>query len=448
MTNIGILGNPSTWAVNSKAFIPNEYKLPMPPHGVRIVRRILRRQVDTTVPINVNNSEIRWKIPSSSVVSLDFRRTACYITLSVDVDPPHSARLSNFAWNMFNRFRLEQHGQYIEDRQYWNLQETFNFWCKALPNQFTTVAEGLYGAGSAANRNAKSGGWEYALPIPTDVLAKTIFPWFQLIKGNNGFVSSTLPDVYMIWNVAPPAEWIEVYGAAPPATGLTYEITKFEIEYEEITVESGNTGKFLEFWHSDINIVPRVFWETHLTNIYPLTTGLEQFLTIDIRVKSIQYIAVTVRSTTSTQDPFTYDKFETWIGPDSGIFPLLEYQWELNNNQWPDRPISLADPGNVQTYKKFLELFGNYYSRGVHMDVTSIGPIQHSTDKFVMAYDANQYPFSGKMIGPVSTERSSKYVTLRLKFSAAPAANLELVCHTLYWRRWMFAAPSGQIVDW
>src|SRR6185436_5401342 len=238
------------------------------------------------------------------------------------------------------------------------------------------------------------------------------------------------------------------YGAAPPATGITYEITKMEIEYEEITVESGNTGKFLEYWHNDPNPIPRVFWETTLTNIYPLTTGTEQFINLDIRVKAVQFIAVTVRDTTKTQDPFTYDKFETWIGPDSGLFPLLEYQWELNNNQWPDRPISLADPGNVQTYKKFLELFGNYYSRGVHMDVTSIGPIQHSTDKYVMAYDANQYPFSGKMIGPVSTERSSKYVTLRLKFSAAPAANLELVCHTSYWRRWMFAAPSGTIVDW
>ena len=82
------------------------------------------------------------------------------------------------------------------------------------------------------------------------------------------------------------------------------------------------------------------------------------------------------------------------------------------------------------------------------MDVTAIGPTEHSTDKFVMAYDANQYPFSGKIIGPVSTERSSKYIPLRLKFTVAPAANLELVCHTLYWRRWRFAAPSGQIVDW
>src|SRR5689334_1412470 len=127
MTNIGILGNPSTWAINSKSFIPPEYKLPIPPNGFRIVRRILRRQVDTTVPITINNSEIRWKIPSSSVITLDFRRAAVYITVSVEVDAPKNARISNFAWNMFNRFRLEQHGQYIEDRQYWNLQETFNF---------------------------------------------------------------------------------------------------------------------------------------------------------------------------------------------------------------------------------------------------------------------------------------------------------------------------------
>jgi hypothetical protein len=350
---------------------------------------------------------------------------------------------------MFNRFRLEQHGQYIEDRQYWNLQETFNFWCKALPNQFTTVAEGLYGAGSAAGRNAKAAGHEYALPVPTDVLAKTIFPWFQLLRGSAGqYVSSTLPDVYMIWNVAPPTEWIETYGAVAPAVNVNYTITKMEIEYEEISVESGNVGTFLQFWHTDPNPTPRIFWETWLTNVYPLTTGIEQYVTIDVRVKSVQFIAVTVRDSTQTNDSFVYDKFETWLGPDSGSFPLLEYQWELNNNQWPDRPISLADPGNVQSYKKFLELFGNYYSRGVHMDVTSIGPIQHSTDKFVAAYDANQYPFSGKIIGPVSTERSSKYVILRLKFSAAPAANLELVCHTFYWRKWMFAAPSGQIVEW
>lgn len=449
MTNIGILGNPSTWAFETPSIIPPEYRLPRPSKGFRIVRRKLKRPVDTTTPITINNSEIRWKIPSSSVITLDFRLTAIYVTVNVAVDAPHLARISNFAWNMFNRFRLEQHGQYIEDRTYWNLQETFNFWCKALPNQFTTVGEGLYGSGSAAGRNAKAAGHEYALPLPTDALAKTVFPWFQLLNQNGVYVSSTLPDVTMIWQVAPPAEWIEVYNGAAPAANVRYTITKMEIEYDEITVESGNTEAFLRFWHGDApEPIPLIWWETFDTKIIPLTTGIEQFLTLDIKMKSISYIACTVRNTLTTGDPFTYDKFETWTGPDAAGFPLLEYDWALNNNNWPDRPISLADPGNVQSYKKFLELFGNFYSRGVHMDVTAIGPVEHATDKFVLAYDANQYPFSGKLVGPVSTERSSKYVTLHLKFSGAPAANQELVVHTVYWRRWRFAAPSGQIVDW
>jgi hypothetical protein len=424
-------------------------QLPMPLMGARMVRRILRRQVDTTVPININNSEIRFKIPSSSVVTLDFRRGTIYLTVGVTVDPPYNARLSNLAWNMFNRFRLEQHGQYIEDRQFWNWQETFIYWSEALPNQFTTVGEGLYGYGSQANRNTKSASWEYALPIPTSALTKTVYPWFQLLKTNNSsYVSSTLPDVYMIWNVADPREWVEIYGAVGPYTNLAFQITKMEVEYEEITVESGNTGAFLSFWHTDSSPFPNIFWETYLTNVYPLTQGTEQFINIDLRVKSIQYIACTVRLSTTVQDPATFDKFETWIGPEDVRWPLMEYQWELNNNMWPDRPISLSDPGDVQPYKKFLELFGNYYSRTVHADVTAIGPDGFQTDKFIMAFDANMYPFSQKMLGPVSTEKSSKYVILRMKFNAPPAANLELVVHTKYWRKWKFAAPAGIIVDW
>ena len=449
MTNIGLLGNPSTWAAGKQTYIPPEMKLPTPLQGSRIVRRILRRQVDTTVPININNSEIRWKIPSSSVITLDFRRGTIYLTIGVTVDGPHLARLSNFAWNIFNRFRLEQHGQYVEDRQFWNWQETFVYWANALPNQFTTVAEGLYGYGSAVNRNAKSATWEYALPIPTDALTKTVYPWFQLMKTqNSSYVSSTLPDVYMIWNVADPREWVETYFAAPPAVNIQFSITKMECEYEEITVESGNTGAFLQFWHTDDSMYPNIYWETYLTSTYPLTQGVEQFINLDVRVKSIQWIAVTVRVANTLQDTFVYNKFETWIGPADVRWPLIEYQWELNNNHWPDRPISLADPGDVQPYKKFLELFGNYFSRTVHSDVTSIGPIGFQTDKFIMAFDGNMYPFSQKMIGPVSTEKSSKYIVLRMKFTGAPAANLELVVHTKYWRKWRFAAPAGTIVDW
>lgn len=449
MTNIGILGNPSTWALGTKTYIPSEYRLQIPKFGYRIAKRKIRRAVDTNVPINPNNSEIRWKVPSSSVITLDFREGCTLVTCSCDVDAPYSARFSNFLWNMFARFRLEQHGQYVEDRQFFNWQETFYWWTQALENQFQTVGEGLYGYGSQINRNAKAAGHEYCLPIPTDVLTKSVMPWFQLLKAAGGsYTSATLPDVYLIWNVAAPQEFIEAYGGGGAVTGLTWEITKMEVDYQEITVESGNTGNFLSYWHSDESPIPRIYWLAIMTNIYPLTTGTEQIVQLDTRVKALQHILFTVRQSSTVNSPTTYDKFENWLGPDSGSFPLLEYQWSLNNNDWPDRPVSLADPGNVQTYKLFLELFGNYHSRGIHQDVTAIDAVMHSTDKFVGAFNANMYPFSQKMIGPVSTERSSKYVSLRLKFTVAPPAGLELVVHTQYWRYWLFGAPAGQIVQW
>jgi len=63
-------------------------------------------------------------------------------------------------------------------------------------------------------------------------------------------------------------------------------------------------------------------------------------------------------------------------------------------------------------------------------------------------FDANQHPYTPGLIGPLSTERSTKQIILRLKFNSAPAANLELVVHTFYWRTWQFGAPTGSIVDW
>lgn len=449
MTNIGLLGNPSTWALGQRTYIPHEFQLPFPKNGIRIVKRDLKRPVDTATVITPNTSEIRWKIPSSSVITLDFRRGCVYVTIDADVSAPWNARFVNFLWNIFTRIRFEQHGQYIDDRQFYNYQETFMFWAQALENQFTTTAEGLYGAGSHISRNTKAAGWEYALPIPTEILTKSVLPWFQLLKAANGtYSSATLPDVTAIWNVGDPSNIEEVYGGSGAITNLTYNITKMEVEYEEITVESGNTGTFLSYWHSDTQPIPRIFWLAMNTNVYPLTTATEQVIQLDIRVKSLQFIVATVRVAADVTNPQINDRYENWYGPDSGSFPLLEYQWELNNNQWPDRPISLSDPGNVQTYKKFLELFGNYFSRGLHMDVTAIGPVEHSTDKFIMDFDANMYPFSPKMIGPISTERSSKYVTLRIKFNSAPPAGLELLVHYEYWRYWLFGAPPGQIVQW
>jgi hypothetical protein len=450
MTNINILGNPSSWAVNEGVVIPKEYILPMPQNGIRLVRRNIRRQVDTTLPITPNTTDIRFKIPASNVVTLDFRRGGVHVVMGATVNPPHLVRFPNFSWNCIERFRLEQHNQYIEDLTYFNYQETFKFWTTVLIDQFRTTAVGLYGSGSPAIRNSRSASWEYIMPIPTDSICKTIMPWFQIINANGIYSSSNLPDVWMIWNIADPNEFLEVYNSPGAGTGLTYSITKMELEYDEITLESGNTGKFLKAWHSDPSPFPRIRWPTYQTFIYPLTQALTQTVIIDNKVKALQHIVVIFRRAVEVGDPTVYDKFEKWIGPTHPLFPLplLEYQWEINNQLWPDSPVTLVDPGNTEPYKKFLELFGNYYSRFIHGEVTAIGPYQFSRDKFFIAFDANQYPFTTNMISPISTEKTSKSTILRMKFSAPPPAGLEVMVHTCYWRQWLFAASAGKIVDW
>jgi hypothetical protein len=450
MTNVGILGNPSTWAVTEGSVIPNEYKLPQFRTGIRLVRRNIKRQVDTQMPITPSTTDIRFKIPSSSIITLDFRRGGVHVVLGVNVNPPHLARLSNFAWNCFGSFRLEQHNQYVEDLQYYNYQETLKFYTTVTLDQFRTTAVGLYGAGSPALRNSRAAGWEYVLPIPTEALCKTVMPWFQLVNVSGVYSSSNLPDVFLIFKMADPTEFIEVYNSALPPTGLTYLISKMEIEYDEITLESGNTSIFMKTWHTDPSPYPRLRWATHQVYLQPLTTAITQTMNISPKIKAIQYILITFRRAADVGNPLVHNKFETWFGPTHPTTPinLLEYQWEVNNQVWPDLPVSLVDPGNAETYKKGLELFGNFYTRFIHNEVTAIGPYQFARDKFFIAFDANQYPFSTGIMSPISTERSSKDIQLKLKFSAPPPAGLEAMIYICHYRQWLFGAPSGKIVEW
>src|SRR4051812_682270 len=111
MTNLGVIGNPSTWALNEGAIIPGEFQIKPVQQGVRMATRVIRRQCDTQMPITPSTTDVRWKIPSSNVITLDFRRGGIHIYISCAVNAPHLVRLPNFAWNMFSRFRMQQHNQ-------------------------------------------------------------------------------------------------------------------------------------------------------------------------------------------------------------------------------------------------------------------------------------------------------------------------------------------------
>ena len=245
--NGNLLGYENSWKNQLNYTVPAEYQLNIPANPIRVYRKIVKRDVDTSMPITNMNPLIRWRIPGNGQTLLDFRRCKIILDLNVYVDAPYSARPSPLIWNLIERFRLEQNGQYVEDRRYYNLQETLNYQVQTQIFQMVTVGTALYGDGSAALRNSRAAGWRYILPIPTTALTKGVYPWFMVGKGL-GVVS--LGDTYMQWEMTDPTQFVEIYGAAGPYTGLGWEITRMQIEYEELSNDSitGGISAMMQNW--------------------------------------------------------------------------------------------------------------------------------------------------------------------------------------------------------
>lgn len=447
--NNQILGIPSKFD-NQSYFIPDEYTLPVPGNPIRIYRKNVKREVDTTMPITPANPIIRWKVPSNSTVIIDWRRAKVLITLSVAVNAPWSARPAQLAWNIVERFRLEQGGQYVEDRRYWNLQETMAYEVQTHINQQATTGVALYGDGSNIDRNARAGGWTYCLPIPSTGLTKGIYPWFQILKEASTFKIQPLPDTYLQWELRKPEEFVEVYGAAPGTAkvGLTWTVTRMQVEYEEIYADGGNEA-LLKNWMAKslrafINGYPCIYYRTFLTNLYPVSTANEQTIMIDFKLSSLIAIYVTFRYTANVNNPELYSKDSDYIS--RADFNLTQYQWEVNGCLWPDRPINMADPGIVEAYAKYLESWQMFHGRGINQEVTPITSQQFLNDKFLCVFDGNMHPFSSLMLNPVSTSYSSSQIQLKLTFTGVIPAGIEAVAHLYHWRKWNFGARGSQSI--
>jgi hypothetical protein len=425
-----------------KSSVPADYQLPVPRPGFRLTRKMVLRDVDTSMPVTPQNPIIRWKIPSASAVILDFRRAAVYISLSCAVTAPWSVRPSNLAWNLIHRLSLDQGGQYVEDRRYFGFQETIIYQMQMHKRQQETTGEELWGAGSQVVRNAKSASWVYCLPFPTTSLTKTILPWFCLTKTGDGRVSTTaLPDMTLQWELAQPNNFLEVYGGTGVVNGLTWTVTRVQVEYEELYVDGG-PGGLLSVWHTFPTPYPKIFYRSLFTQVYPVTTSTEQVILIDMKYQSVISIFGTLQYTLNLSNPQIMDKFETYVGPAAGI-PLVSYQWEVNSQLWPDKEIGLYDPAYTMAYKKYQETFNMYHARGVHEEVTNIGSAAFANDKFVFVFDGNEHPFSTNTLNPVATAFSNSQIQLKLKFSAAPPTGLQIMIHMFHWRCWNFGAKGS-----
>jgi len=439
-----MLGNPSLFA-KKEVKIGDDMILPIPKYGARIIRKIVKRDVDTAMPVLPGNPLIRWKVPSNSSSIYDFRRAKILISITVTSSSGTPAP-SALAWNIIDRFRLEQGGQYIEDRRFFNLQETLTYVVQTHQKQQETTGVGLYGDGSLALRQGQAVDYMYCLPLPTTGLVKATYPWYQTTKTAQGIISSTmLPDTYLQWELARPESFVEVVGGVAPYT-VSYSINRMQIEYEELYSDSGNNAALIANWLQMENSVtkgyPNIWYRTFQSNNYPITMALEQTLFIDVRLSSIISIYVTFRRIADVNDTTVLNKHQLWLGPT--ILNIIEYQWEVNSCLWPDKPVSLNDPGKVEAYAYFLESWQMFHSRGISQECTPISKNEFITDKFVLAFDGNTQPFTSLVINPLSTALTNSQIQLKMKFNPAPPAGVEAMVHVYHWRKWNFGS-KGQV---
>jgi len=435
MNTNGILGFPSAWAAQFGASIMSpDYAFPTVRNGMRLTRKLIRRDIDTAMPITPNNPIARWKIPASGTTVLDFRRGGVCITFSVSATAPGANPCpSNLAWNLIERFRVEQGGNYVVDQRYYGLQETLMYNLQTILEQRQTTAAVLWGAGSITLRKTRAGGYKYCIPFQSNCITKAVMPWFIMERARTSGITNmwstvAFQDVYMQWEFIKPEAFVETDVASP----VSWNITRMEIEYEELQIEE--LASFMNNWHTFNTKYPKLPFRTLYTILQDLSTAAEQYIPLDIKVSSLICIFCTFRFTNTAENTTIRDKFEDYLG--QADLPLIEYQWEINNNVYPDKPVSLLDPAWVEAYKMMLNTLGKYHGRGLHENVTPILPNEYIGQRFVLCFDGNVNPFAPNLLNPISTSRGNIQVKLRLKFANAIAAGIQMVVHTYHWKMW------------
>lgn len=442
-----LLGFPNRGQIGGSGsyFVPPEYYLNTPKNGARILRTWRKRDITTSMPVTDNNPILRWNIPNEGVKILDFRRATVYFYFSAHIvssNPTLKVRPSALMWNLVDRFRLEQAGQYVEDRRYYGFQETLSYRVATHIAQQSTTGEALFGDGPRGLRQFKTNNnkvWKYALPIPSTALTKCIMPWYCV--GRDGRATA-VPEVWLQWELTSPNNFLEAYGDFSQGTSyqLSYTITRCVVEYEEIFGDGGN-NTIITNWTNLPSAFPPIYYRSFLTNKYPLSTSLDQTINIEFKLSSIIAIYVTFHIDGDLSDPSKYDRFETYLG--KGDLPLLNYQFDINGCLWPDQPVEMNDDAWVSGYLMYQRAFQMYHSRIVQQEVTPIDAAEFTSNKFILVLDCNEHPMSSNIINPVSTRSSTQNIQLKLAFTAAPSTNIICLAHVYHWRVWNFGANGG-----
>lgn len=441
MTDTGILGYPSVWATKKNVAIrlPGTYAFPGQDMGPRIYRRKVIMDVGTTMPVTEQTGIIRFQIPSSGATLYDFSRGSIHITFSVSSATVGANPCpSNLAWNIIDRFTIDQGANRVLDQNYFNYQETLYYTLLCMFGQRMTTGVNMWGEGNIGIRKARAGGWKYQLPIGSNCLTKSILPWFKMMAMGNVYQPAPLQDIFLEWTLAKPEAFIETDIAT---SDLHYSISRVEVEYEELLIT--NLASFMSQWNTFKTWglrYPPIAFRTTTTYNYTLSTAAEQDIQLDIQYNSIICIVCTFQYVNQIYNSTVRDKFENFLG--QADLPFREYQWMINTKLWPDKPVDMSDPDWSHAYKVYLNTFHKYHGRGAYEDTTPLLPGEFITNKFVLCLDAQQFPFYPSLINPVSTILGNGQVHLMLKFNSVIPAGIRMLAHVMHWKWWNLGATG------
>lgn len=425
--------------VAPKQLLSNKGKSVAAPAG----RNPVYTSADTRMPVTQDNPIIEIKLGNSINQWVDFYRGGIFVKVTLTGNGTY-IRPCNLISNMIERFELVDGNTQVEDYLKYGEKYTLDYYLNKEKNGGAVSGFTFYGDASRAERNARhtpvlgvSKTFEYKLPITSEILSKIhAFPNFEpFAKGNDQLI--------LRWYIAKAETWIETDGNV-----YAWSIGQWDIYKDHLDLDDSVKYQNMLMEGSTVRGTLKYSWVHDDVLIRPLDVTTSQVVQIEQKKSSLQGILVTVRKGADVNNPTINDKFETWYGPQSGVFPLASYQWRMDDKSWPDRPIKTTGPYALEAFR-WLTLWKNHDNGEGNLDeIFDISGPQFANDKFIMVLDARTWPqLMGESYNNVSTLRSNNSINLHLEFSSPPPPGLQLVVHTFHDRDWFFGYPGGGKVN-
>lgn len=327
------------------------YGYDIPTAGLKVSRYPrLFQPIDQTYAFPVGNGIVRTRLPNDG--AYDFRRSMFLVDLTVSVTPagvgPYLAFM-NGAWNVFDRFRLLQQGNVIQERNDYAKCYNLVFLLQSDPTFISQIGP-LLGIDILANRITNAATTStYSIPIDTGILVSGIVPMNVL----NGAIDT---EFYM----SRPSDCLDT-------NGTNGQITLSNIQwFVERVAGAEYESRLMAMWQSGI----RIAFKEWLLFQNPILQ-VAQDLKIGIRRASVDYIL----SYFTNNDMLMNTDVVTTGFPNRQWnwqkLNLLNYQFRINGMVFPDQAVDCTNNA-LRAYHMLLNLTNSWELDGLSYDTPNI----------------------------------------------------------------------------